>query len=71
MEARPASSGTSPRKRITAPRFPCLAAILLARKLARDEISVRGAFPGMGFLALAEFEKEFAHWRIATVLKES
>ncbi|HLQ01603.1 MAG TPA: saccharopine dehydrogenase NADP-binding domain-containing protein [Burkholderiales bacterium] len=53
------------------PEIPSMAAILLARKLADDEISPRGAFPCTGFLALREFEPEFARWRMTTVVKET
>lgn len=52
------------------PEIPCMAAILLTRKLARTEISARGAYPCMGFLNLADFEPEFAKWRISTVVEE-
>ena len=53
------------------PEIPCMAAILLARKLARGGVAQPGAFPCMGFLALPEFESEFARWRITTVVRES
>jgi hypothetical protein len=53
------------------PEIPCMAAILLARKLARGEIAERGAYPCTGFLALREFEPEFARWRITTAIEES
>jgi hypothetical protein len=52
------------------PEIPCMAAILIARKLAHGQIAARGAFVCMGFLNLAEFEAEFARWRISTVIKE-
>ena len=52
------------------PEIPCMAAILLARKLARGQIAARGAFACMGFLKLAEFETEFARWCISAVIKE-
>jgi uncharacterized protein YbjT (DUF2867 family) len=52
------------------PEIPCMAAILLVRKLARGEIPERGAFPCMGFLKLEEFESEFARWSIATQTEE-
>lgn len=52
------------------PEIPCMGAVLLARKLARGEILPRGAFPCLGFLKLEEFEREFAKWRISTVLRE-
>ena len=53
------------------PEIPCMAAILLARKLAQGGVAQPGAFPCMGFLALPEFESEFARWRITTVVRES
>jgi saccharopine dehydrogenase-like NADP-dependent oxidoreductase len=53
------------------PEIPCMAAILLARKLAQGALGQPGAFPCMGFLALPEFETEFARWRITTVTRES
>lgn len=53
------------------PEIPCMAAILLARKLARGEIAERGAYACTGFLALREFEPEFARWRITTAIEES
>lgn len=52
------------------PEIPCMAAILLARKLARGEIAVRGAYPCMGFLDLREFAPQFAQWRISTAIEE-
>jgi saccharopine dehydrogenase-like NADP-dependent oxidoreductase len=53
------------------PEIPCMAAILLAGKLARGEIAERGAFPCMGFLRLTEFVPQFARWGIATAVEES
>jgi hypothetical protein len=44
--------------------------ILLARKLAAGAIAQRGAFACTGLLSLPEFEREFAHWRITTVVRE-
>ena len=52
------------------PEIPCMAAILLAKKFAKGEISARGAFPCMGFLTLGEFETEFARWRISSRVEE-
>jgi hypothetical protein len=52
------------------PEVPCMAAILLARKIARNELPERGAYPCMGFLELEDFEPEFARWGITTVVKE-
>ena len=53
------------------PEIPCMAAILLAQKLTRGDISTRGAFSCMGFLTLADFEAEFKRWKIMTVIRES
>lgn len=44
------------------PEIPCMAAILLARKLAGGQQLPVGAHACMGFLQLAEFEPEFARW---------
>jgi hypothetical protein len=52
------------------PEIPCMAAILLARRLARGEVFEPGAFPCMGFLALAEFAPVFARWKITTRIEE-
>ena len=52
------------------PEIPCMAAILLAEKLCRDDITTRGAFPCMGFLTLTDFESEFKRWQITTVVRE-
>jgi hypothetical protein len=52
------------------PEIPCMAATLLARKLARGELTQRGAFACMGFLDLSELEAEFARWSITTVMEE-
>jgi hypothetical protein len=52
------------------PEIPCMPSILLARKLAAGAIAQRGAFACTGLLSLPEFECEFAHWRITTVVRE-
>lgn len=52
------------------PEIPCMAAILLTNKLARGEVTARGAMPCMGLLTLDEFEPEFARWGIETRIKE-
>jgi saccharopine dehydrogenase-like NADP-dependent oxidoreductase len=44
------------------PEIPCMAAVLLARRLGRGEIFPSGAFTSMGLLTLAEFAPEFARW---------
>jgi hypothetical protein len=51
------------------PEIPCMAAVLLARRLARGELSARGAYPCMGFLTLSDFEPEFKHWGMTTVVE--
>jgi len=53
------------------PEIPCMAAILLARRLARGEILERGAHPCMGFLTLSDFEPEFSRWNVRTRIEES
>lgn len=52
------------------PEIPCMAAIILARKLARGEMSVRGAQACMGLLELTAFDPEFKKWNISTIVKE-
>ncbi len=52
------------------PEIPCMAAILLARRLARGEVFESGAFPCMGFLTLAQFAPEFVRWRVSTRIEE-
>lgn len=48
------------------PEIPCMAAILLARRLARgDELPI-GARPCMGLLGLDDFASEFARWGMVT-----
>ena len=51
------------------PEIPCMAAVLMARRLARggQELSA-GAYACMGLLPLAEFEPEFARWGMSTDL---
>jgi hypothetical protein len=53
------------------PEIPCMAAVLLALKLARGEPVPRGARPCIGLLSLMEFESEFARWGITTQLEVS
>ena len=48
------------------PEIPCMAAVLLARKLAAGTMNHVGAMPCMGFIALAEFAPEFAKWAMTT-----
>jgi Saccharopine dehydrogenase NADP binding domain len=50
----------------TGPEIPCMAAILLARRLAEGaEIRV-GAHPCTGLLKLGDFEPEFRRWNMET-----
>lgn len=48
------------------PEIPCMAAILLARRIAAGGESQIGAFSSMGLLELDEFEPEFRKWGMAT-----
>lgn len=52
------------------PEIPCMASILLTRKLARGEKLPIGARVCMGMLRLSDFESEFARWDIKTSLRE-
>ncbi len=47
------------------PEIPCIAAIVLARKLASGTISERGAMPCVGLMSLEEFGAAVAHLDIA------
>ncbi len=50
------------------PEIPCMAAIVLARKLAASDAMASGAFTAAGMLSLREFEPEFAKWGMVTDL---
>lgn len=50
------------------PEIPCMAAIVLARKLATGHAFPPGAFTATGLLSLHEFELEFARWGMVTDL---
>jgi len=52
------------------PEIPCMAAVLLARKLARGEGPASGARTAAGLLALDEFAPEFARWGMTTEWEE-
>jgi len=53
------------------PEIPCMAAILLARRLANGDATLPvGAHACMGLLALPEFEPEFARWGMVTDIVE-
>jgi hypothetical protein len=53
------------------PEIPCMAAVLLALKLARGESVPFGARPCMGLLSLSDFESEFSRWDISTQIEVS
>ena len=48
------------------PEIPCMAAILLARRLARLQQLPVGAVSSVSMLPLAEFAPEFARWGMTT-----
>ncbi len=52
------------------PEIPSMAAILLARRLARGQAPAAGAHACVGLLALDEFAPEFARWGMVTDLVE-
>ena len=47
------------------PEIPCTPAIILARKLSRNEISVRGAVPCLGLINLDDFDRELESYDIS------
>lgn len=55
---------------IDGPEIACMAAVLLARRIARGSVTQRGAYPCMGFLGLSEFEPEFANWKMRSRIEE-
>jgi hypothetical protein len=50
------------------PEIPCMAAILLARRLAEGAPFEAGAFTSLGQLTLDDFEPEFRKWDMVTEL---
>ena len=48
------------------PEIPCMAAVLLARRLASGQPMASGAYPCAGLLALSDFAPEFAKWGMVT-----
>ena len=48
------------------PEIPCMAAIVLARQLARGERLPTGAYTSMGLVPLEAFAPEFAKWGMLT-----
>ncbi len=53
------------------PEIPCVPALILARKLVADQISMRGAFPCLGMFSLAEFDEEVASLDIEWSIDET
>jgi Saccharopine dehydrogenase NADP binding domain len=51
------------------PEIPCMAAIVLARRLVRGELP-EGAYTAMGQVGLQEFMPEFERWGMLTELQE-
>lgn len=52
------------------PEIPCMAAVLLARRLAAGTLEKVGAHTSVGQLSLAEFAPEFGRWGMVTDLGE-
>ena len=52
------------------PEIPCMAAILLARRIAHATLTQPAAQPCVGLLTLTDFEPEFARWGISTRIEE-
>lgn len=50
------------------PEIPCMAAILLARRIAAGQLRASGARSSIGQLTLADFEPEFQKWNMVTDL---
>lgn len=48
------------------PEIPAMPAILLARRLARGELTATGAHTSLGWLRLSDFAPEFALWNMVT-----
>ncbi|MFO1502857.1 MAG: saccharopine dehydrogenase NADP-binding domain-containing protein [Steroidobacteraceae bacterium] len=55
---------------LSGPEIPCLAAILLARRLLSGERMPLGARACMGLLALEDFSPMFEQWNIRTEIRE-
>jgi hypothetical protein len=52
------------------PEIPCMAAVLMARKVLHGQITRRGAHACMGFLKLQDFDPAFARWNMSTRVRE-
>jgi hypothetical protein len=53
------------------PEIPCMAAILLARRMAAGKVPEPGAMACTGLLQLDEFAPLFAQWRMRTRIEEA
>jgi saccharopine dehydrogenase-like NADP-dependent oxidoreductase len=53
------------------PEIPCMAAILLARRIARGHAPAPGAMACVGLLRLEEFAPLFARWNMRTRVEEN
>jgi len=47
---------------------PCMAAVAMARKLARGQLAARGAMPCVGLVSLQDYLDELRPWSIRTLL---
>ena len=47
------------------PEIPCTPALVLARKLVRGQISIRGAVPCLGLMTLSDFADEMTGFDIS------
>jgi hypothetical protein len=52
------------------PEIPCVPALILARKLAAKQITMRGAFPCLGMITLSEFDVEVSDLDIKWTVDE-
>jgi len=50
------------------PEIPCIPALVLARKLIRNRLTLRGAYACLGLMSLAEFDEEAADLDISWVV---
>lgn len=53
------------------PEIPCVPALVLARKLASQQLGVRGAMPCLGMMSLADFDVEVADLDIGWAIDEA
>lgn len=55
---------------VDGPEIPCMAAILLARRMVAGQVPAAGAVACVGLLQLEEFAPLFARWRMGTRIQE-